>query len=107
MLEKLEKIIEQLELVKAKDIAVYDINDRSPFYRYIVICSANSRQSNAAITKLKPVLENDIKNIEGKGGTWILIDSFDTIIHIFSEDNRKYYSLDLMLLGATKLYPIA
>jgi ribosome-associated protein len=31
---------------------------------------------------------------ESQSSTWILVDCIDVIVHILSEDGRKYYDLD-------------
>jgi ribosome-associated protein len=35
-----------------------------------------------------------LKKPESESGTWILVDCVDVIVHIFSEDGRRYYDLD-------------
>ncbi|MDR2822449.1 MAG: ribosome silencing factor [Acholeplasmatales bacterium] len=103
MIDLIKKIVEKLKDVKASDIQIYNLGNKSPFYEYVIICSASSRQSSGAIGKIKDIEELQIKNIEGKGGAWVLIDCHNIIIHIFSEENRKYYALDMMLLGFDRI----
>ena len=103
-MEKLHRIIETLESLKVKDLAVYDFENTSPFYEYFVIATTNERQSNAAINYIKKaLLADEIKHIEGKGGTWVLIDCHDVIIHLFREQDRSYYGFDQRLMDVKRV----
>lgn len=103
-MEKLNKIIQTLEDLKVKDLAVFDFEKTSPFYDYFVICTTNERQGNAAINYVKKaLLAEDIKHVEGKGGSWVLIDCHDVIVHLFREEDRKFYGFDQRLLGIKRI----
>ena len=103
-MEKIKHIIEALEGLKVKDLKIYDFEHTSPFYDYFVIATTNERQANAAITHLKKVLNpQDIKRVEGKGGSWTLIDATDIIIHLFKEEDRNFYGFDQRLLGVKQI----
>jgi len=102
--DKLNKIIETLEDLKVKDLAVFDFEKASPFYDYFVIATTNERQGSAAINHIKKaLLAEEIKHVEGKGGTWVLIDCHDVIIHLFREEDRKFYGFDQRLLGVKRV----
>mgnify|MGYP001026367615 CR=1 FL=1 len=103
-MEKLNTIINALEDLKVKDLKVYDFEKSSPFYDYFVIATTNERQGNAAITHLKEkLLADEIRHVEGKGGSWVLIDATDVIVHLFSADDRAYYGFDQRLLGVKRV----
>lgn len=103
-MEKLDKIVKALEDLKVKDLAVYDFNQTSPFYDYFILATTNERQANAAINHIKKaLLADDVKHIEGKGGTWVLVDCSDVIVHLFSEEDRKFYRFDQRLLGVKRI----
>ena len=103
-MEKLNKVIQTLEDLKVKDLAVYDFEKSSPFYDYFVIATTNERQGNAAINYVKKALsDNEIKHVEGKGGSWVLIDANDIIIHLFREEDRKFYGFDQRLIGVKRI----
>ncbi|MGE4319945.1 MAG: ribosome silencing factor [Acholeplasmataceae bacterium] len=98
-MEKINQIINVLEDLKVRDLKVYDFEKSSPFYDYFVIATVNERQGNAAVNHLKQKLTLDeIKHIEGKGGTWVLIDCHDVIVHLFTEEQRQYYGFDQRLM---------
>jgi ribosome-associated protein len=102
--EKLNKIVEALENLKVKDLAVYDFEKTSPFYDYFVICTTNERQGSAAINHLKKALEADeIRHIEGKGGSWVLVDCHEVIVHLFTQEDRQYYAFDKRLMDVKRI----
>ncbi len=105
--EKLEKdlssIISVMEDKKAQDIKVYDMRGKSPFFDYSVVCTGSSTRNIEAIAiDVKKELENT-KSIEGlEECNWVLIDSGDIIISIFSKDAREYYQLDAFYEGVNE-----
>ena len=100
----LQTIINTLEDLKVKDMAVYDFEKSSPFYDYFIIATVNERQGNAAVNHLKKAIEtDDLKHIEGKGGTWVLIDCNSVIVHLFSEEERDYFGLDKRLIEVKRV----
>ena len=102
MSSKIKTIIDQLENVKAKDIKVFNLKSVSPYYDYFIVATANDRQSNAAINYIKKALgDKEIKHSEGKGGSWLLMDCFDVIVHIFDEPSRQFYQFDQRLMEYT------
>lgn len=103
-MEKLNKIIDALENLKVKDLAVYDFEKTSPFYDYFVIATTNQRQGSAAINHLKKALDDsEFRHIEGKGGTWVLIDCHEVIVHLFTEEDRLYYAFDNRLMDVKRI----
>jgi ribosome-associated protein len=85
---------------KAHDLDVLEVTELTSIADYFVLCSAtNERQTHAiadaivekmrAEEKLKPLL------VEGTvPGRWILVDFGDIIIHIFTEETRRFYGLE-------------
>lgn len=103
-MDKLNILINTLEDLKVKDLAVYDFENESPFYQYFIIATVNERQGSAATNYVKKALiADEIKNIEGKGGSWTLIDCHEVIIHLFKEEDRKFYGFDQRLLGTKRI----
>jgi len=102
--EKLKQIVSTLEDLKVKDLAVFDFENTSPFYDYFVIATTNERQASAAVNHLKKALGvNEIRHVEGRGGSWVLVDCHDVIVHLFTQEDREYYGFDQRLLGVKKI----
>ena len=93
------------ESKKAVDIRVLDLRQITSFTDYFVICSvANPRQGQAVCDevekRLKETGERPV-SIEGYDrAEWILMDYSDFLVHIFSENARKYYDLERLWRGA-------
>lgn len=94
-----EKIAEFLKGKKARDVNVIDIKEVSILADYFVICSGSS------ITHIKAIaddLENKLEEIgckylhkEGYNTCrWVLMDYGDILVHIFHEEDRKFYNLE-------------
>ena len=105
---KIEVIINSLEDINAKDIEIYDMREKSPFFDYLVISSVTSnRQLQAAI---QHVVDDLAKHkfahprVEGKhSNSWVLIDAKDIIINVFTPEEREFYDLEKMLVEIKQL----
>ena len=91
---------------KASDIVVLDLRKAAAFTDYFVICTGqNPRQIKAisdaveeALTKrrLKPA------HVEGyQRAEWVLLDYFDFVVHVFSQETRTFYGLERLWGSAT------
>jgi ribosome-associated protein len=99
-MELLEKIIKTIDIVKVTDVKVFDMEKSSPFFDYVVLATANERQSNALIQYLKESVGMDqIRGFEGKTGGWLLVDLGEVILHLFSKEMRDYYGFDKRLMS--------
>ncbi|HOJ09065.1 MAG TPA: ribosome silencing factor [Clostridiales bacterium] len=94
-----EKITEILLDKKAKDVDVIKVENITILADYFVICTGTSTThiktlADEVIFKLK---EEGIEfhHMEGyESSRWILLDYGSVVIHIFHEEERKYYSLE-------------
>ena len=73
------------------------------FYDYFVIASVTSdRQLQGAIAHVQDDLSKakyQVARIEGKNSnSWVLIDSKDIIVNVFTKEERVYYNLEKMLV---------
>ena len=83
--EKVKKIVELIEDKKGQEIKVYDLQGKSPFFDYSILCTgSSSRNIDAIATDIKKGL-GDVKSNEGLGEcNWVLIDSGDILISVFT-----------------------
>ena len=99
---KLKLILKTLEDKKAENIEVFDVTSRSPFFTYFVLAtSKNARHMHALGDYIIEALEKSsisIKGIDGKESTsWLVIDCYDILVHIFDEKERIRVDLDTLL----------
>ncbi len=85
---------------KALDLDVLEVAELTSIADYFILCSATSERQAQAIAdsvveqmraeeKRKPLL------VEGSTpGRWILIDFGDFIVHVFTEETRRFYGLE-------------
>ena len=95
----------------ASDITVLDISELSTIADVFVVCSAdNVRQLNALREEVSQQLRDrgvPPRRIEGVAEAgWILIDYGDVIVHLFTEDQRRFYRLEDLWAEAPTLLKI-
>ena len=93
---------------KAFQVAVLDLTELTSFTDGFVICSgAHGRQLGAIAEEVDRRLREAGRrpmHVEGAGESeWILLDYGDFIVHLFTEDKRRYYALDALWGDARRL----
>jgi ribosome-associated protein len=94
---------------KAEELTVLELDQATgAFTDYFVLCSGtNPRQVQAISDEVELRLKRAghyPNNIEGyKQAEWVLIDYVDFVVHIFSEQARKYYDLERLWKSAKKI----
>jgi len=94
-----EKITEILKGKKARDIDTINIEEISILADYFIICSGTSTTHIKALADELEVKmsEDGFKCIHKEGynsARWILLDYIDIVVHIFHEEDRKFYNLE-------------
>jgi ribosome-associated protein len=83
---------------KALDVRVMEIGRLSSIADYLVLASGRSdKQVQAIADSVKQGMKKfgKVLDIEGMTeGKWVVIDYGDVIVHIFQEEQRRYYDLD-------------
>ena len=85
---------------KAFNLDVLAVGDLTSIADYFVLTSAtNERQAQAIADSIVEKLKKDmgVKPLLVEGATpgrWILLDFGDFIVHIFTEDVRRFYGLE-------------
>jgi ribosome-associated protein len=94
-------IIDALQDVKGLEITQIDLRhvDDAPV-NYFIICHGTSHTQVAALggrvmQRVAEELDLRPNHTEGKrNGTWVLVDFFDVVVHIFYQETRNYYRID-------------
>ncbi|HEX8170670.1 MAG TPA: ribosome silencing factor [Thermoanaerobaculia bacterium] len=85
---------------KAFDLDVLSVSDLTSIADYFVLTSAtNERQAQAIADNITASLKEQMNVrpllVEGTTpGRWVLLDFGDFIVHIFTEDVRRFYGLE-------------
>jgi ribosome-associated protein len=87
--------------LKATDITVLDVRKLTDVTDYFVICTAGNRRQLRAIqrTLTDRLSGGDLGpcHVEGGEGTsWILVDFYDVVVHLFDPEARAFYDLELL-----------
>lgn len=85
---------------KAFDLEVLEVGALTSIGDYFMICSTRSEKQSHTIVEAIEARVREVDGVrpllvEGKvPGRWILIDYGDFVVHVFTEDCRKYYGLE-------------
>ena len=97
-----------LDSKKGMEIKVLKTEELTTLADYFVICTASS---TTQIKALADVCEKTLKDagepphhVEGhRGGTWILQDYGDVVVHLFDTEARAFYDLDRLWQDAVEV----
>lgn len=92
----------------AKDIKVLEVKDITVLSEYFVICTAQSTaQVKTLGDELGRIMEEHGETVlrtEGlRSGGWILVDMGCIVIHIFLDEQRKFYNLEHLWADAPQI----
>ena len=84
---------------KGKEIQVLEIGELTTLADYFVLCTAtSSTQVKAMSDACEEAMEKNgeqVHHIEGhRGGTWLLMDFSSVVVHVFTDEARKFYDLE-------------
>ena len=94
---------------KAENISVLRLDEQaSGFTDYFILCSgANPRQVQAIADEIDQKLSAagvEPKHMEGyTQAEWLLMDYVDFVVHIFSENARRFYDLERLWKSAKRV----
>jgi ribosome-associated protein len=94
---------------QASRIVVLDVREVIVITDYFVICTASSvRQIRTVIDEIERVTrELGVKPVRREGEAeagWWLLDYFDVVVHVFSEEDREYYDLERLWRDAPEVH---
>ncbi len=91
---------------KVKDLTILDMRKVCNFCSYFVVLTVKSTPQSQAVKDA--IVEGFGKQgidyrINGNNSDWVLIDSYDVVVHIFDENARDFYSLERLWQNASQL----
>lgn len=104
-----KRCVAALEEKKASAIEVIYLGEKSPVTDYYVIATGTSDphlralriELEKAIHEVVPDGQVRIQNEPNSG--WCVVDAFDVVVHIFSEEQRKNYALEELWKDGEKI----
>ncbi|MBU0694772.1 MAG: ribosome silencing factor [Candidatus Omnitrophica bacterium] len=107
------KVLKLLEFVlekQANEPVILDVR-KTGLSDYFIICSAPSEEQVRAIYNqvLKQCKKNKIKiyhRQDDELSCWVLLDFFDVILHVFTDEARYFYNLEYLWQPAIKMSSI-
>lgn len=101
----LDVTIAALEDLKAKDIVVIDVHEKTSVTDFMVIASgASTRQVKAlAENVVETVKKNGLQplGVEGlEASEWALVDLGAVVVHVMQPETRSFYDLERLWQGA-------
>ncbi len=88
-----------LQDLKAEDITVLDVKDKTSITDWIMVATGSSSRhvksiANNVIIEAKKAGQPPL-GIEGENdGEWVLVDLGDVIVHVMQQQVREYYDLE-------------
>ena len=97
-----------LDSKKGLNIKVLKTQELTTLADYFVLCTATSTtQVKAMSDACEEAMEKQgetVHHIEGhRGGTWVLMDFSCVIVHVFTDEARKFYDLERLWADAQEV----
>lgn len=97
--ESLQRCLDALDQKKAESLRVLYVGDVSSITDYFLIATGTSNPhlkalSQAVIEALDKTGEEAVVSGAGDQSGWVVVDAFDYMIHLFTEETRAYFNLE-------------
>ena len=106
--DAVERAAELALALKASDVVALDLASISGATDYFLLASGRSDVQVKAIAEniIDELKKDDVRpeHIEGlQGGRWVLIDYIHFVVHVFHEEARHFYQLEVLWGDAPRL----
>ena len=97
--EKVEVIREAMDELKAVDINVLEVTEKTQLTDFMVVCSGTSNThirsiADRIVEKMKDAGVKGVRREGYKEARWILMDFGDVVAHVFDPEDREFYALE-------------
>lgn len=84
-----------------RDIVIFEVDKISPVARHFIIATGTSDQQIRSVAQEMEKLGKDnhfapLHHAGMQQGRWIVLDLVDIVVHLFDEEYRKFYDLELL-----------
>ena len=106
--QTIELIVKALDSKRAEDIQLIGIKDLTIVADYFVIANGTSNTQTKALAdevefKLKQNGIEPIRSEGYQGGSWIVLDYGNIVVHVFYKETREYYNLERLWSDGTSV----
>ncbi len=103
-----ETLAKALDAKKGGNIKVLKTTEVTTLADYFVICTGTSNTQIKALSdeceRVMKLAGEEPHHVEGhRGGTWVLMDFSCVVVHIFSDEARKFYDLERLWSDAVEV----
>lgn len=107
-LSEMRCAVSAIEDKKGESIKILDVRGKSSITDYLIIATATSMPHVKALkTGLDAALSESGVQLIGQdrevGSGWLVVDAFDFMVHLQTEEMREYYKLDQLWSDAQEL----
>ena len=98
--EKKDLILEYADDMKAQDVEVLDVRDKTSVTDFMIVCTGTSQTHAEAVAEriAEKLRENGVKplrrSVSRQNDGWILHDYGDVLLHVMLEEKRQFYDLE-------------
>ena len=102
------EVTKALDEKKGMDLKLLKISKISSLADYFIICTGTSNThinalTNAVEAAMDAAGEPLVSREGHRSGTWVLLDYGCVVLHVFTEDTRKFYDLERLWNDAEKI----
>lgn len=93
-------VVDAIQSIKGHEIVKLDLrNVQDAPTDFFIVCHGDSdtqvRAIASNISKEVKAQTGQLPHIEGqRNGSWIIVDYFTTVVHVFYKDTRKFYDIE-------------
>lgn len=103
-----ETIVNALENVKAQDISILDVRERTSVTDYMILASGTSSRHVRALAEsvASEAKSKGVRPAQVEGGDvsdWLLVDLGDVVVHVMMPASREFYDLERLWRDAPTL----
>lgn len=107
-LEEMRRAVSAIEDKKGEAVKVLDVRGKSSITDYLILATATSEPHVKALkSALDAALREAGVQLIGQnreaGSGWLVVDAFDFMVHLQTEEMRDYYKLDQLWSDARVL----
>ncbi len=99
-IDELKKLaLDALDDLKADDVTVLDVKDKTTVTDWIIIATGSSSRhvksiANSVVTAAKQANKPPLGAEGEEDGEWVLVDLGDVIVHVMQQQVRDFYDLE-------------